>query len=216
MGGAVPKQFLSLGGLPILVYSLRILTSLPVIAEIVVLVPEADRQYCQTQIIDHYGFGPAVRVVDGGPRRQDSVGRGLAAIREVPDFVLVHDGVRPFLTRMMVERVLRAARDTGAAVAGIPMNDTVKRVSPQGTVVETLNREELWIIQTPQVFRYEWLEEGHRLAVAQGWEVTDDAALIERIGHPIRVVLGSPHNVKITTPEDLALGEALLRFTEHV
>lgn len=210
MGGAVPKQFLTLGGIPLLAYALRVFERIAAITDVVVVVPEADRHYCQTQVLDRYSITKNVQVVAGGSRRQDSVANGLAAIHDHPDLIVVHDGVRPFLTTTMVEQVLQAAAANGAAVVGVPMKDTVKRIDNRGCITETLNREELWMIQTPQAFRFDWLKEAHRLARAQHFEVTDDAALIERMGYPVHVVLGSAHNIKITTPEDLTLGEALV------
>lgn len=131
------------------------------------------------------------------------------AITDPPDLVLVHDGVRPFLQHSFVEQSISCAADTGAAVVAIPIHDTVKRVDAELVIQETLNREGLWHIQTPQVFRYDWLLKAHQEAQHENWEVTDDAALIERIGCPVSVVEGSCFNIKITRPDDLIFGEAI-------
>jgi 2-C-methyl-D-erythritol 4-phosphate cytidylyltransferase len=148
--------------------------------------------------------------VAGGARRQDSVRNGIAAISTPPDGVLVHDAVRPFIDQLIVRRVIHCAGQTGAAVVAMPIHDTVKRVNLCGIIQETLKREELWQIQTPQAFRYDWLVEAHQQAQQHQWEVTDDAALIERVGYPVSVVEGSCFNIKVTTPDDLAVGEAIL------
>jgi 2-C-methyl-D-erythritol 4-phosphate cytidylyltransferase len=158
-----------------------------------------------------FGLEKVTQVVAGGQRRQDSVRNGLAAISNPPDGVLVHDGVRPFIDQKVVRNVIHRAGQTGAAVVAMPIHDTVKRVDVSGLIQETLKREELWQIQTPQVFRYDWLVEAHQQAQQLHWDVTDDAALIERMGYPVSVVEGSCFNIKVTRPDDLAFGEAILK-----
>ena len=210
MGGNIPKQFLSLGDIPILAYALRTLESVQSITDIIVVIPQADQDYCREDIIERCGIRKVTDIVSGGPRRQDSVRNGLMAITETPALVVVHDGVRPFVSKKIVTNAVHVAMESGAALVAIPMKDTVKRVNQQGYVEGTLNREELWLAQTPQVFRYSWLMEAHQLAEAKNLEVTDDAGMIEQLGYPISIVEGSAHNIKITRPEDLALGEAIL------
>jgi 2-C-methyl-D-erythritol 4-phosphate cytidylyltransferase len=210
MGGPTPKQYLSLGGVPLLVYSLQILQSLESIREVILSVPESDREYCWREIVKPFGLEKVTQVVVGGKRRQDSVWNGLAAITVATDGVLVHDGVRPFIHQLMVKKVIHRAGETGAAVVALPILDTVKRVDRLGIIQETMKREELWQIQTPQVFRYDWLVEAHQRAQQDQWDVTDDAALIERVGYPVSVVEGSCFNIKVTRPEDLVLGQAIV------
>ncbi len=210
MGGNIPKQFLSLGDIPILVYALRTLESVQSITDIIVVIPQADQAFCREDIIQRYGIRKVTDIVAGGLRRQDSVRNGVMAITETPALVVVHDGVRPFVSKEIVMNAVQVAMESGAALVAIPMKDTVKRVNQEGYVEDTLNREDLWLAQTPQVFRYSWLREAHELAEAQDLEVTDDAGLIEQLGYPISIVEGSAHNIKITRPEDLALGEAIL------
>jgi len=214
MGGNTPKQYLSLGGLPLLVYSLRVFQHLESIREIILSVPESDLEYCRWGIVKPFGLEKVTQVVAGGKRRQDSVRNGLAAISNPPDGVLVHDGVRPFIDPKVVRNVIHCAGQTGAAVVAMPIHDTVKRVDLSGIIQETLKREELWQIQTPQVFRYDWLVEAHQQAQQYQWEVTDDAALIERMGYPVSVVEGSCFNIKVTKPDDLVFGEAILKTME--
>ena len=210
MGGDTPKQYLTLGGLPLLVHSLRILDSVDSIADIIVVVPEADRQFCETELVRPFDIKKVSKVVAGGRRRQDSVRNGLAAVSGSADFIVVHDGVRPFITKDIVTRAVETGIHTGASVVAMAMPDTVKHVDAAGMVQKTLKREELWLVQTPQVFRYGWLTEAHRLAEEQNLDVTDDAALIEKLGYPVTVVQGSSLNIKITKPDDLALGEAII------
>jgi len=214
MGGNTPKQYLSLGGLPLLVYSLRVFQHLESIREIILSVPESDLEYCRHEIVKPFGLEKVTQVVGGGKRRQDSVRNGLAAISNPTDGVLVHDGVRPFIDQKVVCNVIHCAGQTGAAVVAMPIHDTVKRVDLCGIIQETLKREELWQIQTPQVFRYDWLVEAHQQAQQHQWEVTDDAALIERMGYPVSVVEGSCFNIKVTKPDDLVFGEAILKTME--
>ncbi|MGP0595205.1 2-C-methyl-D-erythritol 4-phosphate cytidylyltransferase [Nitrospira sp. T9] len=210
MGGNTPKQYLTLGNLPLLVHSLQIFQQLEEIREVILSVPASDREYCWRKIVKPFGLEKVAKVVAGGVRRQDSVRNGLAAISDRPDGVLVHDGVRPFIDQRMVRNVIDCAGKTGAAVVAMPIHDTVKRVGASGIIQETLKREELWQIQTPQVFRYDWLVEAHQQAQQHQWEVTDDAALIERMGYPVSVVEGSCFNIKVTKPDDLVFGEAIL------
>ncbi len=210
MGGAARKQYRTLGGFPLLALSLQVLQRIESIREIILSVPQHDRDYCLSEIVKPFGLSKVSHIVSGGARRQDSVRNGLMAISDPPDMVLVHDGVRPFLQSDFVEQSISRAKDTGAAVVAIPIHDTVKRVNTERVIQETLNREGLWHIQTPQVFRYDWLLKGHQLAQQENWEVTDDATLIERIGYPVSVVEGSCFNIKITRPDDLIFGEAIL------
>ncbi len=210
MGGATRKQYQTLGGLPILAFSLQVLQRTESIREIILSVPEQDCDYCWNDIVKPFGLSKVSEIVAGGARRQDSVRNGLMAITDPPELVLVHDGVRPFLQNDFVEQSISCAEGTGAAVVALPMHDTLKRVDAQRVIQETLNREGLWQIQTPQVFRYNWLLKGHQRAQEEHWEVTDDAALIERMGYPVSVVEGSCFNIKITRPDDLIFGEAIL------
>ena len=210
MGGATRKQYQTLGGLPLLAFSLQVLQRTESIREIILSVPQQDLDYCWNEIVKTFGLSKVSEIVAGGARRQDSVRNGLMAISDPPELVLVHDGVRPFLQNDFVEQSITCAADTGAAVVAMPIHDTVKRVNEQRVIQETLNREGLWQIQTPQVFRYDWLLKGHQRAQEEHWEVTDDAALIERIGYPVSVVEGSCFNIKITRPDDLIFGEAIL------
>lgn len=141
-------------------------------------------------------------VVSGGPTRQESVRIGLEAVSGDVDVVVVHDGVRPLITRRLLDAVVRAATESGAAICALPITETVKRVR-DGFVAATLDRSDLWAVQTPQAYRTAVLREAHARARRDGVTGTDDAMLVERLGHAVRVVPGLPTNVKITTPADL-------------
>ncbi len=210
MGHATPKQFLTLGGQPLLVHSLRALDASDAIAAIVLAVPPSETDYCRTEIVSRYGFKKVQQVVAGGEERQDSVRLGLEAVGADADIVLVHDAVRPFLTADMIARVVAAAAKHGAAIVAIPMRDTVKRVGAGGLIEETVDRKPLWLAQTPQAARRALLQDAHRKAQQEGFRGTDEAQLIERMGHRVAIVEGSTENIKVTRPEDLMIGEAIL------
>ena len=210
MGSNIPKQFLTLGGLPVLVHTLRVLEAADSVGEIILVVPEADREFCLQEIVTRHRFSKVNKIVAGGERRQDSVRHGLSAIDGDPDLVLVHDAVRPFLTRAMITGVLEQAAKHEAAVVAIPMRDTVKQVGTDRLIECTVDRRSLWLAQTPQAFRLALLREAHRNAEQEGIQATDDAQLVERLGHRVALVEGSAENIKITRPEDLAIGEAIL------
>ncbi len=210
MGGQIPKQYLSLGGHPVVIHSLRVLQFCPLVDEIILSVPQSDMEYCMNQIVDRYDFSKVRKIVPGGEERQDSVRHALEEVWDNVDVVIVHDAVRPFVTEHMLNQVVELARSKGAAIIGLPMRDTVKQVGSDQVIECTVDRRSLWLAQTPQAFRRDWLLEAHRKAHAEGIRATDDAYLIEWLGHPVRVVEGSGDNIKVTRPEDITIGEAIL------
>lgn len=210
MGAAGNKQYLELGGRPILAHTLARLATLAEIDAVHVIVPEAEREYCCDQVVARYALTKIGSIIAGGAERQDSVRNGLEACGAADDdIVLIHDGVRPFFPVARIPALLAAAAADGAALLAIPAQDTVKEVVA-GRVVRTLERECLWQVQTPQAFRCGSIRDAHRRALAAGFTGTDDAALVEWCGGTVTVVPGSPFNVKLTTPADLALARALL------
>lgn len=210
MGGSVPKQFLSLGGEPLVIQSLRALQAAPVVGQIILAVPPADVEYCEHEIVSRQRFTKVTKVVAGGAERQDSVRNALAQIPSDTEIVLIHDAVRPFVTLRMIAEVVAAARKEGAAIIALPMRDTVKQVRMDGMIERTVDRTPLWLAQTPQAFRRDWIETAHRKAHAEGVRATDDASLVEWLGYSVAVVEGSGENIKVTRPEDLVIGEAIL------
>jgi len=210
MGSQVNKQFLCLSGLPILLHTLRAFEVLPVINDIIIVAAPGEEDFCQNHIIQENGLVKVRRVVTGGKERQQSVYNGLQAVDSETDLVLVHDGARPLLDEATILRVIEAARRYGAATCGVPVKDTIKAVDEQGLVTATLERTQLWSIQTPQGFRREVLWEAHESALRKELAGTDDAMLVESIGQPVKVVMGSYDNIKVTTPEDLIVAEAIM------
>jgi len=199
------KLFAIVGGKPLLAHTL---TAFDVCRGVdrVVLVLSPENMERGRELVAEAGFSKVVVVCQGGERRQDSVRNGLEALASC-QWVVVHDGARPLVTAELIERGLEAAKETGAAIAALPIRDTIKEVKPPGLIGRTLSRGQLWAAQTPQVFRYDILREAHQRA--QG-EATDDAALVEKLGYQVKVFEGSPRNIKVTTAADLALVEALL------
>ena len=208
MGGTVPKQFLELDGKPILYYTLKTLQDCGIISELILVVPEKEYDNACT---DWLGKPEIVtKVVVGGEKRQDSVYNGFCELSPQTEIVLVHDGVRPFLSHQMIQESVDAAREYGAAITAIPVNDTIKKVDDSGLVSKTVDREGLWRVQTPQVFRYELLEEAFKKANSEKFYGTDEGTLIEHLGKPVKIVEGSEQNIKITRPEDLRLSEIFI------
>ena len=210
MGSAVPKQFLSLGGEPLIIQSLRMLQGAPVVGQIILAVPPADVEYCENEIILRHRFTKVTKVVAGGAERQDSVRCALAQAPANTGIVLIHDAVRPFVTQRMIEEVVIAAKKEGAAIIALPMRDTVKQVRTDGMIERTVDRTALWLAQTPQAFRRDWIETAHRKGQIEGVQATDDSSLVEWLGYPVAVVEGSGENIKVTRPEDMVIGEAIL------
>ena len=209
LGGRTPKQFLALGGVPILALTARHFARHPETAEIVVAAPSA-LVVRTARLLARYVSRARLTVVPGGAERQDSVWEGLRAVSADAAIAVVHDAVRQFITRALLDAVLAAARDAGAAICALPIAETVKRVR-DGVVEGTIDRTGLWAVQTPQAFRADVLREAHEKARRDGFVGTDEAMLVERLGHPVRVVRGLPGNVKITTPEDLRRARRIAR-----
>ena len=211
MGGAVPKQFLQIGGREILARTLAVFETCIAIDDVWVVVAAEQCALCQTTIVERYGLRKVRGVVAGGTTRQESVWHGLQQVPDTVGLVVVHDGVRPFVTELLLQQTLAHAGRYGAAIAAVPLKDTLKRVSAVGTVEATVPREHLWRVQTPQAFQHALLRRAFQHAWQQGLQATDEAALIEALGYTVQVVPGYEHNVKITTPDDLVFGEIFLR-----
>ena len=221
LGGPVPKQYQLLSGKPLMAWSLTAFVKSPAISDIVLVIPEGDGDYVRESILTKIpGVAEKVRaLVPGGAERYLSVGNGLSSITWPCDYVFVHDGARPFLDEATLERLHKAVRETGACIAGMPSKDTVKISSRDGFVERTPDRAKVWIIQTPQVFSCELIRDAYGKLLPQlpelverGIHVTDDAMVVESItGHRVRLVEGSYRNIKVTTPEDIPLSEALLQ-----
>jgi 2-C-methyl-D-erythritol 4-phosphate cytidylyltransferase len=214
VAGATPKQFMELGGVPILVHSVRAFQGVKRVAEIVVAARATETERLQQQLAAH-GLGQNVRIVTGGDSRQESVAHALDSLEaDAGDVVLVHDAVRPLIDADTIERTIDAVEKHGAAIVGVPAVDTIKQVertADGALITSTIPRERVVMAQTPQGFRYALLKHAFDEAAADGFVGTDEASLAERAGVEVAVVMGSARNFKITKPGDLELAEFYLR-----
>jgi 2-C-methyl-D-erythritol 4-phosphate cytidylyltransferase len=215
MGADQPKQFLELDGMPLIIFTLRRLASCPAIADFLIPTRAEDVMSLQDRVAKA-GLGRPARVVHGGDTRQQSVANALAQVDPATEIVLVHDAVRPFVTREQVERLVTEARVRGAAILGIPAIDTVKEVKraslpeDMALISATIPRERIVLAQTPQVFSYALLRDAFRKAQQDDVTASDEAAVVERFGHDVFVVQGSERNIKITRPSDMDLARFYL------
>jgi 2-C-methyl-D-erythritol 4-phosphate cytidylyltransferase len=204
------KPFEKLGNKPVLIWALEVLEKMPEISEIIPVLKETDIQ-AGTELFEHYKITKVKRIAPGGKERQDSVFNGLHFISDKGSVVLIHDGARPFLEPKIVRRALSALSGYDGIVIGVPPKDTIKEIEGQ-LIRQTLTRDTLIAIQTPQIFFYQPLLAAYEKAMKESFYATDDAALVERNGGRIGVVKGEYTNIKITTPEDLVIAEAFLKM----
>lgn len=217
MKSSVKKQYMLIGQKPVLYYSLRVFQSSDIIDEIVLVCGAEEIENCRKEITQRYGFTKVKKIVAGGKERYHSVYEGLKAVPDC-DYVMIHDGARPFVDEDMLERIWKELPKVRACTVGMMVKDTIKMSDEQGYISETLPREKLWSIQTPQAFEYRFIREIHD-QVANGAQlsqkITDDAMLAEYIGKiKVKLIEGSYQNIKITTPEDILFAEAILRQKE--
>ena len=207
----VHKQYLDLLGKPVLYYALKAFED-SAVDEIILVTGKGEISYCQTEIVDRYGFKKVTHIVEGGKERYHSVYEGLKCAAGA-DYVLIHDGARPFVTEEILKRGLQKVKETGACVIGMPSKDTVKLSDEEGYVKETPNRKCVWTIQTPQIFSYSLIREAHdSIRQKDMSKITDDAMVVEQeTGAKVALAEGSYQNIKITTPEDLDIAEAFLK-----
>ena len=210
MQSSVKKPYLKLGQKPILAHTIQRFEENSAVDAIFLIVDEMDFNDCYAKVLDPYPFTKVQAPIAGGETRQASVQNGIRALSADVDFVIVHDGVRPFVTDEIIFACLTAADEYGAAVAAVPVKDTIKVANKDAFVLETPERERLWAVQTPQVFRKSLLEEAHQIAQQRQLTATDDAALVEQLGFPVKLVHGSYANLKITTQVDLQIAGVLL------
>ncbi len=206
------KQFHFLGEKPILAHTLDKFETCPLIRSVLLVVGKEDMDTCLKEVIEKYKFQKVSQIVPGGKQRQESVKNGIDALSKDADIVAIHDGVRPFVTRSMIEDSIHAAVRYGAVVLAMPVKDTIKMASPDGTILKTLDRESLWQIQTPQTFQVHVIKEAYYRAAEEAFVGTDDASLVERLGTKVHILPGSYTNIKITTPEDLLLANFYLKM----
>ena len=209
----IDKQFLLLRDKPILVYALEAISNSKYIEEIVLVTGPDSVDYCKEQIVKKYGLNKVTKIIQGGEQRQDSVYHGLCALGQDTDIVVIHDGVRPFVSPADVDRTIEEARKQKACVLGVKSKDTIKICDENGFILDTPARDQVWNIQTPQVFYFELIQKAHEKARQRNFVGTDDAMLVERMGGKVKVVEGSYDNIKITTKEDLLVAESILNNT---
>jgi 2-C-methyl-D-erythritol 4-phosphate cytidylyltransferase len=210
MGTAQRKQYAMLGNRPVLAHTLFAFETCSAIEEIFVVIPDGDHGLCRKEIVEPLQPQKAVHLVSGGPTRQASVFNGLKATEDQFNLVTIHDGVRPLVGVEQISESVRVAQEYGGCIPAVQAADTVKRVDAQDRVVRTLNRSVIRMAQTPQTFHYQLIFRAHVTAREKDYVGTDDAELVELCGEVVKVVPGDPHNIKITTPQDLKIAEALL------
>jgi 2-C-methyl-D-erythritol 4-phosphate cytidylyltransferase len=214
-GARIPKQFLALGGRPVLAWSLETFERSSIVNELIVVAPPSDESFA-IEITEKWVHRVRVKVVQGGSTRQESVKSGLDAVDPGLEWVAVHDAARPFVTLTQIEAVCFMAQGVGAAILAVPVRDTVKIVDEDGLIIKSQDRSRIYLAQTPQVCRKEDLRSAYKLAEDKGIKATDEAGLLEVSGVAVGVVQSSPSNFKITTQEDLKMAEALITSIQTV
>jgi len=215
--GKLPKQFLILKDKPILVHTVDKFEWCGLVDEIILVVPEGYLEYCSQAIVDKYGFKKVRKVICGGNERQDSVYLGLKACPDNTSIVVIHDGVRPLISPDKISESIKicqekkSAGSIGAVVLAVPVKETIKRVE-HGNIITTLDRDKLWLTQTPQTFEYKLVLDAYKKAEEDNFVGTDDSALVERLGCEVTILEGDYKNIKITTVEDLQVAEKLLEM----
>jgi len=209
MGGDLPKQFIQIKKKPVLAYTLENFEKCKLIDEIILVVPEEYVGLCSYKVVDVFNFRKIRKIISGGKERQDSVYKALLSLPGNTDIVTIHDGVRPFISTEKIVKSIEMCQNDKAVILALPINETVKRVEDK-FVITTLDREKLWVAQTPQTFEYKLILEAYKKAMQDGFIGTDDSSLVEWIGFKVKVLEGEYENIKITTPEDLVLAERIL------
>jgi 2-C-methyl-D-erythritol 4-phosphate cytidylyltransferase len=210
MGSSTNKQFLLLDNRPIIVHTLQVFQECRAVDGIYLVVNHKDLPVIQEEILETYRFNKIMKLVIGGRLRQDSVRNGLEAIDEPCDVVIIHDAARPFVSPSFVEKSIFLMEMFDAIIPAIPVKDTIKVISKEGFVTKTLERDSLWHIQTPQTFKYSLVVKAYREGMGKKLCGYDDSTFIEHLGKKVKVVEGSPYNIKITTPEDLIIAKGIL------
>jgi 2-C-methyl-D-erythritol 4-phosphate cytidylyltransferase len=211
MKAKINKQFLMLQNKPVIAYALEAFEQCDEIDEIIVVVASDELEYFNTNILHKFDFCKVKEVVAGGQERQQSAYNGLKSVSQDSEIILIHDGARPFVSQQTIIDCINEAKICGAASAGMPSKDTIKLVDQNGIVTSTPPRDRVWQTQTPQAFKRALIIEAHEIARHKQITATDDAMLIEMLGYPVKMVTATYENIKITTPEDLSLGEQLIK-----
>ncbi len=215
MNSNINKQFILLKQKPVLAHTIEKFMKCSNINEIIVVVREDERGTCFQDVVKLYDFSKVKEIVAGGKERKDSVYNGLRQVNPKCKIVLVHDGARPFVNEECINNSIKGALEYGACVVGVPVKDTIKVIDDNNYILDTPNRNTLWAVQTPQAFSYDILLKAYEESINLGYSATDDSMLVEKFGHKVKMINGSYDNIKITTPEDLILGERILEKTHN-
>jgi len=212
MGKDIPKQYLLMGNMPILIHTLKVFQESTQVDDIFLILSAEYVKNAEQMIVQRYNLSKVIRILPGGKHRQDSVRSGVDALGAAYDIVVIHDGVRPFVSAELIKMVIGEAVLAGAVSVGVPVKDTIKSLDSHGFVDKTLNRNKLWLTQTPQAFSALLIQEAYRRAYEDDYYSTDDAALVERMGKKVKMLTGFYENIKITTESDLRWGELFLKM----
>jgi len=210
MGAPTNKQFLLLDNKPIIAHTLQVFEECKPVDGVYLVVNQKDLPIIQEEILETYRFSKVIKLVIGGRLRQDSVKNGLDAIENPCDIVIIHDGARPFISPSFVKKGIYLMEMFDAIIPALPVKDTIKVISKEGFVLKTLERDSLWQVQTPQTFKYDLITKAYREGMAKKLYGYDDATFLESMGKKVKVIEGSPYNIKITTPEDLIMARGIL------
>lgn len=208
------KLLEKLGSFPVIIHTLKVFEKLPEIEKVILVVPQKKISFYRG-LLKRYKIKKVEKIVKGGRKRQDSVYNGIMSIKENPEFLLIHDGDRPFLKETLLKRIIKELKNNPGVICGLPLKETVKEVK-EGKVIKTLNREKIWSVQTPQAFKFEIIKYAHQKAKEAKFYATDDSALVERLGYKIKIIEGTPSNIKITTYEDFLFGKSLYKSWDRL
>lgn len=210
MGKSISKQYIKIKGKEIIALTLEVFNNSRIVDEIILVVPCEDVDYCTTEIVKKYNLEKVKRIIDGGAERQESVYKGLLNCNSKTDIVMIHDGVRPFISDKIIADGVQYATRYGACTTAVPVKDTLKVVDEDGFSVSTPDRNKIRMIQTPQTFKYNLILDAHKRAILEGIIATDDTMLVESLGNKVKIIDGNYFNIKITTVEDLIYAESIL------
>lgn len=204
---SVKKTFININGIPLLIHTLKRLCDEEAVTEIIPVLKDEDIEN-GFELVKKYNLDKIVRIAPGGKERQDSIYNALQLVENkdrssVEDIILIHDGVRPFIPKDLIASLIAELKNADGAIPGVSVKETLKAAAADGTVVSTMDREKFWAVQTPQAFFFNIIQKAYEMAYAEGFYATDDAALVERTGGKVKIIPGSPFNIKVTTPEDM-------------
>ena len=214
VGGVTPKQFMMLGGLPLIVHTLRVFEETQEVSEVILVIPKESEAQGRS-LVEEFRLKKVEKIVAGGKTRQDSVYEGLLATDRTVDLITVHDGARPLVTQEIIVRTILRARELGGAIAGVPVLDTLKESTLDTCIKRTWDRQGYWLAQTPQTFRREILLAAYKRAIKLDIVGTDEASLVEKLGSPVGLVEGARENIKVTRPDDFWMAEYFLSMRKR-